>query len=118
MSEACTYQRGTWECRGDGFLWDADRDGWSPEETDNPCPACNTAEYLRRKAEDAETTSEWGCQGLSGTGADIWTGAVETALEANASAANEALLAIGAVRAALPDDQSQTFVYATDGSAA
>lgn len=42
----CNFQRGTYECRGDGYLWDADNDGWDPDDESWPCPGCNTLEYL------------------------------------------------------------------------
>lgn len=49
--KACTYRDGTYECRGDGYLWDADADGWDPIYKDWPCPACNKEEYDRDMAE-------------------------------------------------------------------
>lgn len=49
--KACTYRNGTYECRGDGYLWDADADGWDPIYKDWPCPACNKEEYDRDMAE-------------------------------------------------------------------
>ncbi|WP_455233424.1 hypothetical protein [Geopseudomonas aromaticivorans] len=100
---ACEYQRGSMLCRGDGFLWDADADGYDPEEQDYPCPACNTAEYLLRAKEEAESTSEWMDMGDRGTGEDIWLGALRWATEVNPAATAEALAEIRVVEALVPD---------------
>lgn len=102
----CTYQRFTWECRGDGFLWDADCDGFDPSEQDNPCPSCNTLEYLQRAKEDAETTSSWSDGYSSGTGETIWLGSVRVATEENPDGIAEVLRAIGEVHALVDDEAS------------
>lgn len=102
----CTFQRWTWECRGDGFLWDADNDGFAPSEQDHPCPACNTLEYLLRAKEEAETTSSYSNVYSSGTGETIWLGALRLASEENPDRTSEALRAIGAVHTLVDDDTS------------
>lgn len=120
----CGYQIGTVECRGDGYLWDADSDGFEPNERDNPCPCCNTAEYLRSRKEEAETTSYFSNNFDSGTGIDIWTSAVKIARHWNAKAAKSALAQIGRVDA-IADDASKpdgclvrTFTYGPRGPGA
>ena len=52
------HERVTWECRGDGYLWDADYDGWDPEDVSFPCPKCNTVMYLRSNLEDKENQDD------------------------------------------------------------
>ena len=42
----CDYQAGTWECRGDGYLWDADSDGLDSNDHTYPCPKCNPKIFL------------------------------------------------------------------------
>lgn len=69
----CSYQSGAIECRGDGYLWDADSDGYDPEDFSHPCPACNTREYLANAKEYAESTPEASFQ--AGPYYDHWTGA-------------------------------------------
>ncbi|MBB4865308.1 hypothetical protein HNP46_004189 [Pseudomonas nitritireducens] len=101
---SCSYQRGTYECRGDGYLWDADTDGFDPEEKDDPCPCCNTLEYLRQAKDEAETTSEWWGSHGHWTGEDLWLRACEIAREANPEQAIEALRAVGEVQALVPDE--------------
>lgn len=102
----CKYQRFTWECRGDGFLWDADCDGFDPSEQDNPCPSCNTLEYLQRAKEEAETTSSWSNGYSSGTGETIWLGSVRLATEENPDGIAEVLRTIGQVNALVDDKAS------------
>lgn len=106
----CEFQIGTVECRGDGYLWDADNDGFDPNEHDHPCPCCNTGEYLKSRKEDAETTSSFAGAFDSGTGIDIWTRAVKTARRWNAKAAKSALSEIGRVEA-IADDESKPDGY-------
>jgi hypothetical protein len=100
---ACQFQRGTWECRGDGYLWDADHDGWDPDENDNPCPCCNTLEYLQRAKDEAETCSYYSNNGSSGTGEDIWLNCLSWAEAANPQGIAEALRQIGPVEALISD---------------
>jgi hypothetical protein len=108
---ACTYQRFTWECRGDGFLWDADHDGWDPAEQDHPCPRCNVLEYLARAKEEAQTTVDWQSGGQYQTGEGIWLNSLAFALEQNPGAVPAALAELGPVDALVPDDSTE------DGSA-
>ena len=104
--KACTFQRGTWECRGDGYLWDADSDGWDPNEADNPCPCCNTLEYLERAKEEAESCSAWSNGHSSGTGEDIWLNCLSWAEAANPEGLPEILKKIGPVEALVSDTTS------------
>lgn len=108
---ACTYQRFTWECRGDGFLWDADHDGWDPAEQDRPCPRCNVLEFLTRAKEEAQNTVDWQSGGQYQTGEGIWLNSLAYALEQNPGAVPAALAALGPVDALVPDDSTE------DGSA-
>jgi hypothetical protein len=103
---ACNFQRGTWECRGDGYLWDADHDGWDPDDTSDPCPGCNTLEYLQRAKEEAESCSSWSDCGSSGTGEDIWLNCLRWAEEANPDGIAEVLKKIGPVEALVDDPGS------------
>lgn len=114
----CEYQRGTIECRGDGFLWDADHDGYDPEDLSMPCPNCNTAAFLTNAKEFAESTSDWSNMSGSGTGVDIWQGSVAHARHWNQEAAEAALRGIGKVEALKPhptdpgDALTEVFTYA------
>lgn len=104
--KACTSQHGTWECRGDGYLWDADHDGWDPEETDNPCPCCNTLEYLKRAKEEAESCSSWSDGYSSATGEDIWLNCLSWAKAATPEGLPAILRQIGPVEALVNDPGS------------
>jgi hypothetical protein len=114
----CQFQSGTFECRGDGYVWDADCDGYDPEDRSMPCPACNTLAFLEARKEEAETTGWWEANGVSGDGADIWESAVAAARSWNPEAAEAALRAIGSVDALVADDEAEdgvvvkTFRYA------
>ncbi|MGZ4968023.1 MAG: hypothetical protein ACXV8U_02895 [Methylobacter sp.] len=113
----CNYQAGTVECRGDGYLWDADNDGYDPDETNYPCPQCNTMEYLKNAKDEAESTSEGTSMGFEYTGESIWMGAIRNAEERNPEATRESLIAIKAVDALVPannDDGYEVvrYVYA------
>ncbi len=114
----CEYQNGTFECRGDGYVWDADSDGYDPDDHSWPCPCCNTGEYLEAAKEEAETTSYYRSMMSQGCGADIWRGAVARATEWNPSGVAQLLNEIGKVVALLPDDDgednpsTQVFEYA------
>lgn len=106
-SEPCDYFRGTWQCRGDGQLWDADSDGYDPDDTSEPCPGCNTLQYLQDAKEEAETTVyHAGISGMS-TGEDIWLSAVTIAKEANLAETESILATIGPVDALVPDDNCE-----------
>lgn len=100
----CNYwHRGTnLQCRGDGYLWDADDDGFDPDEEDHPCPQCNTQAYLRRAKDDAESCSFGSVNGRCYTGESLWLSAIEVALAANGEAAEAALKVIGKVVALKP----------------
>lgn len=100
---ACTYQRFTFECRGDGFLWDADHDGWDPTEQDHPCPRCNVPEFLARAKEEAQSTVDWQSGGECQTGEDIWLNHLAYALKQNPDAVPAALAELGPVDALVPD---------------
>ena len=100
----CNYwHRGsTMECRGDGYLWDADDDGYDPDDTDSPCPQCNTLAYLQRAKEEAESVSEGSTHATYYTGVSLWEGAVAVACRANPEQAALALKIIGQVKALRP----------------
>ena len=75
----CNMSYGTFECRGDGYLWDADSDGYDLNDLSLPCPQCNTLVYLEYAKEEAESTSHYQIMTTSGRGVDIWENAVERA---------------------------------------
>lgn len=105
--DPCDYSRGTWQCRGNGQLWDADSDGYDPDDNSEPCPGCNTLEYLQHAKEEAETTIDLsGIYGTS-TGEDIWVTAVMIARKANPAGIAAALTVIGPVDTLVPDDSAQ-----------
>lgn len=124
----CHYQNGTYECRGDGYLWDADSDGYDPESFDWPCPACNTHGYLVQAQEDAESCLSGSCNGVSYTGVSLWVRAVAVARTANAIDAQRTLESLAVVRPLIDDDRAaegfrtELFVYVpcggTDSTAA
>ncbi len=105
----CGYwmQGTTLECRGDGHLWDADDDGYDPDDTSMPCPACNTQQYLENAKEEAEGVLEGSTWAGYYTGVSLWEGAVRTARAANPDAAEAALKVIGRVDALLPDKDAE-----------
>lgn len=95
----CNYWHGgTVECRGDGFMWDADSDGYDPDDHSMACPACNTSVWLADAKEHSECTSyssgHWGYM----TGADMWLNAITIALRANPEKAPRLIRKIGIVR--------------------
>jgi len=95
----CNYWHGgTIECRGDGFMWDADCDCYDPDDHSMPCPECNTLAWLESAKETAETTtymsSYWG--GL--TGEQVWRNAVVIAVRANPVDAPGIVRRFGVVR--------------------
>jgi hypothetical protein len=115
----CTYQHknSTLECRGDGYMWDADHDSYDPDDLSMPCPECNTEAYLLEAKEDAESCSHGSANGYVYTGESIWLGAVRVAEAANDPVAKAVLLKIGVVDALLPDAGhadgfvTRTYVY-------
>ena len=102
----CNYwHRGsTYECRGDGYLWDADDDGFDPEDHSSPCPQCNTLEYLRSAQEEAESVSYASFNTLAYTGESLWANAVAIARRVNPEVAEAALKSIGTVVALRPHE--------------
>ncbi|CAH1588280.1 conserved hypothetical protein [Vibrio jasicida] len=106
----CEMQIGTIECRGDGYLWDADSVGYDPADKSMPCPNCNTLVFLENAKEEAESTSYYQDMTSSGTGVTIWENAVKAANYWNPEATTEALPKIGKVEAVYddPDDKSNT----------
>lgn len=110
----CDFQHGTIECRGDGYCWDADSDGYDPEDHSMPCPACNTKGWLEQRKEEAETCSSF--SGFdSGTGVDIWESAVRVAQRENPDGVEALLREICVVNALYEDGQGEIqtkqFVY-------
>lgn len=117
-SEPCGMQSGTIECRGDGYLWDADFDGYDPNDHSMPCPSCNTLVFLKDNKEQAESVSYYSDMGGSGTGIDIWENAVKAATYWNADGVKDALLVIGKVEALFEEtkggqsnDMVRVFLY-------
>lgn len=95
----CNYWHGsTIECRGDGYMWDADYDGYDPDDHSMPCPACNTREYLMDAKETGESISYSSGWGGDWTGEMMWLGGVKVAMRANPSGAPRILRQIGAAR--------------------
>lgn len=79
----------------DGYLHDRDGDGYDPDDETEPCPRCNTREYLMRERDHSlgcESMS-WGAGGVMATitGDDIWEIAKRWARQENPSEA-EALI--------------------------
>lgn len=116
----CEFQHGTIECRGDGFCWDADADGYDPADHSMPCPACNTKGWLEQRKEEAETCISF--SGIySGTGVDIWESAVKVARRENPEGVDALLLEIGVVNALFEDGngetQTKTYSYPGPGMA-
>lgn len=103
----CEFQSGTYECRGDGYIWDADDDGFDPDDKSWACPKCNTKQYLIDAKDEAESTSFYSNMMSHGSGVTIWTSAVEIAKEWNEESANSALLEIGVVEALFDDDSNE-----------
>lgn len=103
IQNTCSFQRGTWECRGDGYLWDADSDGYEADDFSSPCPCCNTKLYLQNAKEEAETVSRWSDMGSGGTGEDIWVNCLSWAKAANPEGIDGVLAEIGPVHALVDD---------------
>jgi hypothetical protein len=98
----CNFQSASFECRGDGYLWDADSDGWDPADCDYPCPQCNTRQYLLDAKEDAESFSEGRDNDIVYTGESSWLNAVRYAELVNLADAKLALAEIGVVQPLRP----------------
>ena len=77
----------------DGYLHDADGDGYIEDDVSEPCPRCNTREFLARRKEDADSTvsMSWGSPGgmVTVTGDEIWERSKRWALQENPSEAPE-----------------------------
>lgn len=102
----CNYWHGgTIECRGDGYMWDADCDGYDPDDLSRPCPACNTRAWLDGAREYAEAVSFSSGMGGNMTGEEAWLGAVSIALAANRQLAPKLLRQLGVVRPIVDDPQ-------------
>lgn len=60
----------------DGYLHDADGDGYIASDTTNPCPRCNTREFLETRKEhcDGTESQSWGAGGvmITRTGDEMW----------------------------------------------
>ena len=110
--ESCGMQEGTLECRGDGYLWDADYDGYDPEDKSMPCPQCNTLVYLMEAKHAAENTSYYSDMTSSGSGITIWESAVKTAKFWNKENTEVSLKAIGLVKAIYdnPDNKEEVLI--------
>ena len=106
----CDMQHGTLECRGDGYLWDADCDGYDPNDISQPCPQCNTKAFLLYAKEEAESVSNFSGMYSSGTGVTIWEGAVRAAKYWNEESYQVILGEIGKV-VALENDDERVFEY-------
>jgi len=114
----CDFQSGTWECRGDGYLWDADDDGYDPEDFSEPCPKCNTKAFLLDRKESAETTSYGSNNFSSYTGESLWLRAVQYAESYNALATAAALAEIRLVETLRPAKNKEGYEvvsYVYDG---
>jgi len=120
QEKMCDFQHGTIECRGDGYCWDADSDGFDPGDHSMPCPACNTKGWLEQRKEEAETCSSF-CGFDSGTGVDIWESAVKVARRENPEGLEVLLHEIGVVNALYEDGkgeiQTKQFVYSAQVAA-
>lgn len=103
----CNFQHGTIECRGDGYCWDADADGFDPADHSMPCPACNTKGWLEQRKDEAESCISF--SGIdSGSGVDIWESAVAVARRENPEGTDALLHEIGVVNALYEDDKGET----------
>jgi hypothetical protein len=95
----CNYWHGgTIECRDDGYMWDADSDGFDPEDKSMPCPACNTRAWLLEAKETAESCSSMSSWNGTLSGEQVWLNAVHIAVSANGNAAPRILRQIGIAR--------------------
>lgn len=113
----CNFRFGTIECGHDGFCWDTESGSHDPEDKSIPCPACNTATYLKNAKKNAEATSYYLYMGIEGSGVTIWETAVMNARDENPDAVDAILNEIGRVDALFDDSdtglyhQVKTFTY-------
>lgn len=82
----------------DGYLHDADADGYDPQDLSHPCPRCNTSEFLAGAKEHCDGTeyqSVW-TPGFfdEATGEQLWERAKAWAKQENP---NQADALIGAI---------------------
>ncbi|MFT8946006.1 MAG: hypothetical protein ABF876_05425 [Acetobacter aceti] len=96
-SSVCSFFQGTWECRGDGYLWDADRDVCNLEDLSHPCPRCNTERYLQEAKQLACDISSASSAGAIFSGADTMRDAFRTAWQENPDVAIAAMRALSPV---------------------
>jgi hypothetical protein len=80
----------------DGYLHDADGDGYIPSDKSEPCPRCNTRQFLEGRKDEADGTvsQSWGTGGgmVTITGEEIWERSKRWARQENPEQA-EALIA-------------------------
>ena len=105
----CDMRFGTIECRGDGYLWDTDFDGYDPNDHSMTCPKCNSLQYLLDAKEDAESTSYYSNMLGSGSGVDIWEQSVKIVEYWNPSSLLQALKQIGKVEANFDADNEDGY---------
>lgn len=105
----CNMQWGTIECRGDGYLWDADCDGYDPNDHSMPCPQCNSLQYLLDSKESAESTSYYSDMCSSGSGVDIWEQSVKTVEYWNPDNLQQVLKEVGKVEALFEVDNEEGY---------
>src|SRR5690606_8718224 len=77
----------------DGYLHDADDDGYFPDDTEHPCPRCNTREFLERKKELCDGTEFWSVSAAGyhdeATGDELWERAKAWARKENPANADD-----------------------------
>lgn len=76
----------------DGYLHDADADGYDPNDVSHPCPRCNTKQYLVDEKEESDGTELLGWGTGAGmtyvTGDQIWEIAKKWARQENPAEAD------------------------------
>ena len=111
----CQFCSGTFECRGDGYLWDADDDGFDLNDLSSPCPCCNTLTFLADAKNEAESISSYRSMMDQGSGVDIWEYAITLAKRWNQDNIQEELSKIKTVAALYEDANGEvlekTFTY-------
>ena len=83
----------------DGYLYDADKDGYDPHDKSHSCPQCNTKEFLEDVFEKAESISEFRCGAggiyICGNSHTIWENGCALARKFNPTAAEEIITGLG-----------------------